>query len=231
MAWLIAVALGSVLVGYLYLLAFRSHAVVMVKATAALQVLLPLGMGITAVVLTGSVAAGSPFFFLAAVAAVAMYLWRDFFGLCGRLLAVATEGLTTNSGIFGVVLLQQLALLVVSLPMLGVMGLAWTNGEVAPNRTRRVVVKGLCETLCFLCCSMDHTCILCTAARGGREGCYGDDGEEVVCCIWQPDNWVFPYVALTALALLWTSFLAFTIRLYVISGTVAQWYFAPATLG
>lgn len=79
-----------------------------------------------------------------------MYLWcvyaissqsmfhfprRDFFGLCGRLLAVATEGLTTNSGIFGMVLLQQLALLLVSLPMIAVMGLAWTNGDVAPNRT------------------------------------------------------------------------------------------------
>lgn len=75
MAWLIAVALGSVLVGYLYLLAFRSHAVFMVKATAALQVLLPLGMGAAAVGVTGSWAAATPFFFLAGMAALAMYLW------------------------------------------------------------------------------------------------------------------------------------------------------------
>jgi hypothetical protein len=54
MSWLIAVALGSVLAGYLYLLAFRSHAVFMVKATAALQVLLPLGMGAAAFGVTGS---------------------------------------------------------------------------------------------------------------------------------------------------------------------------------
>lgn len=75
MAWLIAVALGSVLAGYLYLLAFRSHAVFMVKATAALQVLLPLAMGAAAMGATGSVAAASPFFLLAGMAALAMYLW------------------------------------------------------------------------------------------------------------------------------------------------------------
>lgn len=75
MSWLIAVALGSVLAGYLYLLAFRSHAVFMVKATAALQVLLPLGMGAAAFGVTGSWAAATPFFFLAGMAALAMYLW------------------------------------------------------------------------------------------------------------------------------------------------------------
>lgn len=152
---------------------------------------------------------------------------RDFFGLCGRLLSVATEGLTANTGIFGIVLVQQLLVLCVSLPLIAGMGISWTNGDVVPNRA---CVEDACNTQQTQTSSSLPLHPL-TAARSGRAGCYGDDGEEVVCCVWQPDTWVLPYLGITALGLVWSSFLAFAIRLFVIAGTVAQWYFAPTTLG
>ncbi len=66
--------------GYVYLLLFRRHAVFMVRATAVLQVLLPLGMGVAAATVTNSMAAAAPFLFIAGMAAVAMYLW---YGVAG----------------------------------------------------------------------------------------------------------------------------------------------------
>lgn len=50
------------------------------------------------------------------------------------------------------------------------------------------------------------------------------------CCVWQADGWVGPYMALSSVTLLWSTFLVFEIRTFTISGTIAQWYFSPPGL-
>lgn len=53
---------------------------------------------------------------------------------------------------------------------------------------------------------------------------------KVDCCVWQTEPWVAPYATLSNLVLLWSVFLVFEIRVFTISGTIAQWYFSPPGL-
>lgn len=46
--------------------------------------------------------------------------------------------------------------------------------------------------------------------------------------MWQADAWVAPYMTLSNVTLLWSIFLVFEIRVFTISGTIAQWYFSPS---
>jgi len=43
----------------------------------------------------------------------------------------------------------------------------------------------------------------------------------------QAEAWVPPYVAMAAAGALWSVMLAFEMRVFVIAGSVSQWYFAP----
>ena len=52
-------------------------------------------------------------------------------------------------------------------------------------------------------------------------------GKDIPCCTWAAASWTAPFQAFNALALLWTLCLAGQVQLFVTSGTIAQWYFAP----
>ncbi|GAB2218056.1 hypothetical protein Droror1_Dr00001273 [Drosera rotundifolia] len=45
-------------------------------------------------------------------------------------------------------------------------------------------------------------------------------------CVWKRDSWVPAYYALAILTMLWTAAVALETKAYVITGTVAQWYFS-----
>lgn len=45
--------------------------------------------------------------------------------------------------------------------------------------------------------------------------------------MWKTEAWVAPYMTLSNVTLLWSIFLVFEIRVFTISGTIAQWYFSP----
>ncbi|CAM8941674.1 unnamed protein product [Rhodiola kirilowii] len=45
-------------------------------------------------------------------------------------------------------------------------------------------------------------------------------------CVWKQDSWVPAYYALAILTILWSSATMVETQVYVVSGTVAQWYFA-----
>ena len=60
--------------------------------------------------------------------------------------------------------------------------------------------------------------------------CVDAEGMPVDCCIWQTDVWVAPYMTLSNVTLLWSIFLVFELRVFTISGTIAQWYFSPPGL-
>ena len=53
--------------------------------------------------------------------------------LCARLLGIAAAGLNENPGLLGFVVAAKFALLSVMLPLLAFSGLAYTNGDLAPN--------------------------------------------------------------------------------------------------
>lgn len=47
-------------------------------------------------------------------------------------------------------------------------------------------------------------------------------GNQVFCCVWAPDQWVPPYMALVGLALAWSTFLIFELKVFTVSGVVGQ---------
>jgi len=59
------------------------------------------------------------------------------------------------------------------------------------------------------------------------ETCKDSDDMEVACCVWKMDDWAVGYFIFGAVCILWTLFLAFDLRLYTVSGTITQWYYAP----
>lgn len=48
------------------------------------------------------------------------------------------------------------------------------------------------------------------------------------CCDFQRSNWVTPYLVLSSVAMLWVVLVAGQLQILVVSGTISQWYFAPA---
>lgn len=60
--------------------------------------------------------------------------------------------------------------------------------------------------------------------RQGSPQCVNATGEAVPCCVWQPHNWAVGYMSVAALVALWTLLLANQIRVFTVSGTIAQWW-------
>ncbi len=61
---------------------------------------------------------------------------------------------------------------------------------------------------------------------GGRQGsvrCVDQQGQSIPCCAWKPDTWVGFYMALASVSMLWTIFIVGQLRVFVLSGTIAQW--------
>jgi len=65
------------------------------------------------------------------------------------------------------------------------------------------------------------------APPAGSHTCRSPTGDAVPCCEWRVAGWVPAALATQAAALLWTVFLIFEVKVFVIAGAVAQWYFAP----
>lgn len=63
------------------------------------------------------------------------------------------------------------------------------------------------------------------AQRNGQVLPKDNDGEYY--CAWKQDSWVPAYFALGILTMLWSLASMLEAQVYVISGTVAQWYFTP----
>lgn len=49
-------------------------------------------------------------------------------------------------------------------------------------------------------------------------------------CVWKEDGWVPAYYALAILTMLWSAIVVLEAQVYVISGTIAQWYFSKDDL-
>ncbi|KAH7429429.1 hypothetical protein KP509_09G047300 [Ceratopteris richardii] len=62
----------------------------------------------------------------------------------------------------------------------------------------------------------------------GSSGTYCEGEAATGCCSWSADKWVPAYYVLTIFTLLWSILLMTEAQVYVLSSTVAQWYFAPS---
>lgn len=63
----------------------------------------------------------------------------------------------------------------------------------------------------------------------GQEGytCFDQEGQEVLCCAWEVEEWAEFYLALGSVMVLWTTKLFFDLRLFTTAGSVQQWYYTP----
>jgi hypothetical protein len=192
--------LGGILLGLLSLYLYRSKPHAMVGVSVGLQVLLPAAAGI-AIVASGGGGASLPLFITAGIIGFVFYLYREQLALVGRLLSISSHALYDNPSIvWGSLGLQFLGFVLV-LPLLAFVILAYANGGVVPNSS---------------------------VAQIQGKICIDDQGNEVLCCAWMPDGWAVAYMSFGSVMLGWTSLLVFTIKVFVISGVTAQWYFAPA---
>ncbi|GIL67054.1 hypothetical protein Vafri_20488 [Volvox africanus] len=64
--------------------------------------------------------------------------------------------------------------------------------------------------------------------RGGNTDCMTPAGQQVMCCSLAPSAALPAYLPAVTITLVWTLLLLFELKVYVVSGVVAQWYFSPA---
>lgn len=102
-----------------------------------------------------------------------------------RIIGVASDALSRNLGLFGVLPALTLSLLVYFVPIVVFLVFARLNGKIVPKE---------------------------------KSGEYN--------CVWKQDSWVPAYYALAIVTMLWSATAMVEAQIYVISGTIAQWYFS-----
>ncbi|OIW08857.1 hypothetical protein TanjilG_16438 [Lupinus angustifolius] len=102
------------------------------------------------------------------------------------IIGVASNALSWNLGLLGVLPSLSIGLLVYYVPIVLFMVFARFNGKVVPKHL-----------------------------HGGEYG-----------CVWKEDSWVPAYFTLAILTMLWSATAMKEAQVYVISGTVAHWYFS-----
>ncbi|GFP89036.1 hypothetical protein PHJA_001047300 [Phtheirospermum japonicum] len=102
-----------------------------------------------------------------------------------RIIGVASNALSRNLGLFGVLPSLTLGLFVYYVPIVVFLVFASWNGRIVPKEKH---------------------------------------GEYL--CVWKQDKWVPAYYALAILTMLWSMAVMVEAQAYVISGTIAQWYFS-----
>lgn len=105
-----------------------------------------------------------------------------------RIIGIASDALSRNLGLFGVLPCLTIGLLVYFVPIVFFLIYARLNGKIVPR-----VSKG---------------------------------SESVYTCAWKQDAWVPAYYALAILTMLWSAAAMVEAQVFVISGTIAQWYFS-----
>lgn len=160
--------------------------------SSQLQVALPLaGAGVA--FSQAATPVGAVLVVSSALMALAFYLWREQLRLVSRLLGVSAKGLAANPGIVALTLGLQLVMVPLAVLMAVAAFFAYQNGGVAPNPAARLTGG---------------------AGKGGGDAptCVDASGQEVPCCMWQVDSWVPFGMAVQGLAMLWTVFLIFEIK-------------------
>ncbi|GLI62333.1 hypothetical protein VaNZ11_004941 [Volvox africanus] len=205
-AWVAASLGGSVLVGLLFLWLAKVKPAVLVAAAIALQVAVPTLLGLAALI--GSFwAFGIISLFLAGMLVLLFWRLREQIELVTHLLGLSGQGLEANPELVPTALGLQLGLsALLEIPLLMAIVGAIQNGTLVYNSDR-----------------MDH------GRASVADECVNSDGASVDCCEWQVESWVNAYLVVVVIAMLWSMFLVFQVKMFTVAGTVAQWYFQPTS--
>lgn len=204
--WMAASAGGAILVGLLFVWLVQHAPRGLVGFALALQVCVPAAVG-TLALTQGLLGPAIPMLVFAALTLLLFALWRPQIELVTQLLGVAGKGLAGNPGLVPMALGLQLVVGVLEVPLVLACIAALMNGQLAYNPDR---------------------------TDGGKaeapEQCVGEDGGSVLCCVWETEPWVPAFMALAGVAMLWTLFVAFEVKMFTVAGAVAQWFFSPAAM-
>lgn len=196
-SWLLISMALSLAIAAAFLYLVRRHAYSLSRATIGFQLAIPLAAAI-GLLATGHLGQSLLLAALAALTYFVFYIWRREIGVASKLLSVAGHGLTSNSSLIGLVIVLNFLAVVFAIPPIFGVFVGLANGDVVPN-----------------------------PERGGQETCINDAGASVVCCVWEPTSNAMVFLALSGTLAAWTMLTLNQIRVFVVSGTVAQWYFSP----
>ncbi|KXZ44830.1 hypothetical protein GPECTOR_61g783 [Gonium pectorale] len=134
----------------------------------------------------------------AAALAVSLYCGTSSLRLAARLLGLAEAALRRNKPLLGLCAALQVCLGGSTLMILAAAAVVGSAGELVPN-----------------------------PLRAGSPACATPAGAAVACCALAPSAALPAYLPAAALCLAWTLLLLFELKVFVVSGVVAQWYFSP----
>ncbi|PNG99403.1 6-phosphofructokinase 3, partial [Tetrabaena socialis] len=129
----------------------------------------------------------------ACLISISLYVSRDSLALVARLLGLAAVALRDNPAILALVMLLKLALAGATALLLLAAAVVGAAGDVVAN-----------------------------PLRGGNPRCATPAGAPVTCCAWAPSAALPAYLPMAGVALTWTLALLFELKVYVVSGCVAQ---------
>jgi len=200
--WVVFAFVGSFFLGLSLLWMFRACAHTMVWGVVYLKV----GTMAALTVMFFYVGAWVPavvFLLLTLLTGFCFWLYQIELNLVASMLSVATQGLKDNPHIVTATVGLQLLTLLYIAPAVAAITVAQMNGQVSVNGDAVVqdAATGVCSNI---------------------------HGQPVECCAWTVDAWVPLYSALATVSVVWVVSMALEMRLYVIGGTMCQWYFAPA---
>lgn len=134
-------------------------------------------------------------FALCGIILLVIYSNRDSIELTIRILHTASEALRRNMGLLLVLPGLTLLLFLYLGSIIVFLYFARMNGKVMPNS------------------KIEEYEYLCGRVSG------------IECCLWKEDPWVPAYYGIAIFTIIWSATTMFEAQVYVISGTVAQWYF------
>lgn len=197
-SWLVVSMGCSLLFGILFIRLIKDHSMLLARFTIGFQLAIPAVVSGFSFA-AGNIGQGLLFLGLSGLTYVVFYLWRREIGVASNLLSVSGHALAGNSvGLITMTILVNLLAVVLLVPMLFGMGASFAVGDVVPNPMRM-----------------------------GSQACVDEAGDAVLCCAWQPRALPALHIILCVVTALWSLFTMRQIQVYVISGVVAQWYFAP----
>lgn len=198
--WVLVALAASVMLGFALVHALRKHSRTVVWGVMYAKVGI---MGaVTLLSLTwGLMGPTLLLAFFTALAALVCYLWRDELNLIASMIAVSTQSITDNPHLLTMTMLLQLTVLLYLFPVAWLAIKASQHGSAVINKY-----------------AVDKT----------TDACLGYYTQAVDCCSWQVENWVPAYYALATFAAIWAIATALEFRMFVIGGSVTQWYFSPA---
>ncbi|GLI61528.1 hypothetical protein VaNZ11_003912 [Volvox africanus] len=196
---LLLISLGAaVVLAFLFLLALRHSPWALVLLACGLQVGAALASAVVAVK-AGNSGLALMLLLVAAAIAVSLYCGREALGLVSRLLGLAAVVLRDNPLLLGLVVILKMALAGATVLLLVAAAVVLVAKDLVPN-----------------------------PLRAGNTDCMTPAGQQVMCCSLAPSAALPAYLPAVTITLAWTLLLLFELKVYVVSGVVAQWYFSPA---